>query len=211
VLHITTQSVTIDGNESGASIIAGGPLGSAIQIDSTAGLVVIRDLTIHVTPGSNFQGIYSNASMQIEDVVFTGKPNAAINSVALTNPPIGLSVKHISVGAAVFDGINIVGATGSIRDSVFHGANIGIGLSNFENVASSMLIERCDISENTTGLSVDGTWNSTATVARVSDSVITANGTGVTTSGVGQLITFRTNMLAGNTTDGSTPFSISLK
>jgi hypothetical protein len=27
----------------------------------------------------------------------------------------------------------------------------------------------------------------------------------------GQIISFRTNMLAGNTTDGATPFSISLK
>jgi hypothetical protein len=47
--------------------------------------------------------------------------------------------------------------------------------------------------------------------ARVSDTVITGNGTGIYASNGGQIITLRTNMLAGNTTDGSTPFSISLK
>jgi hypothetical protein len=40
---------------------------------------------------------------------------------------------------------------------------------------------------------------------------ITQNGTGISVIAGGQIITFRTNMLAGNSTGGSTPFSISLK
>jgi hypothetical protein len=41
--------------------------------------------------------------------------------------------------------------------------------------------------------------------------VITGNTTGVSTVNGGQIITFRNNAWAGNTTDGVTPFSVSLK
>jgi hypothetical protein len=50
-----------------------------------------------------------------------------------------------------------------------------------------------------------------AATARISDCVITGNATGVSTSGGGQIISFRNNTWAGNTTDGTTPFSVSLK
>jgi hypothetical protein len=72
------------------------------------------------------------------------------------------------------------------------------------------LVERCELSYNNRALvATDG--NGGGTTVRVSDTVITGNSTGISATFGAQIISFRTNMLAGNTTDGSTPFSISLK
>jgi hypothetical protein len=62
---------------------------------------------------------------------------------------------------------------------------------------------------NSSGLVVQN--SGAAATAWISDCVISGNTTGVATSGGGQIITFRNNALAGNITDGATPFSISLK
>ena len=62
---------------------------------------------------------------------------------------------------------------------------------------------------NAIGLVVNN--NGAAATARISDCVITGNTTGVSTVNGGQIITFRNNAWAGNTTDGATPFSVSLK
>jgi hypothetical protein len=75
--------------------------------------------------------------------------------------------------------------------------------------AALAMIERTQIVSNTVDLSVQ--TGSAATTARISDCLISGNATGVSTAGPGQIITFRNNSWAGNTTDGSTPFSISLK
>ena len=73
----------------------------------------------------------------------------------------------------------------------------------------TIMIEHCELSNNFIGLYVDAGQGAAA--ARLSNSNITANGQGILSQNGGQIITFRTNMLAGNTTDGSTPFSVSLK
>ena len=100
------------------------------------------------------------------------------------------------------------GGSATIRDSILRGSVHGIYVGS--DFAASALIERTEMSFNNWGLFVDGSGG--ATVARVSDSVITGNtNTGITAFGGGQIITFRTNMLAGNAIDGSTAFSISLK
>jgi hypothetical protein len=65
------------------------------------------------------------------------------------------------------------------------------------------------MNSNGTGLVV--TNAGFAATARISDCVITGNTTGVQANGGAQIITFRNNTWAGNSTDGPTPFSISLK
>jgi hypothetical protein len=67
------------------------------------------------------------------------------------------------------------------------------------------------LSFNSIGLQADNGPGGAGSTARISDSVITGNTTDISAVNGGQIITFRTNMLAGNSTDGSTPFSISLK
>ena len=77
-------------------------------------------------------------------------------------------------------------------------------------MVTQALIERSRMISNATGLGV-ALGGAFAATARISDCVITANTTGVLTVGGGQIITLRNNTWAGNSTDGSTPFSISLK
>ncbi len=55
-----------------------------------------------------------------------------------------------------------------------------------------------------------GTINSPGTL-RISDMVITGNGTGLLPNNGGQIISFRTNMIAGNGTDGAPSLGTSLK
>ncbi len=96
----------------------------------------------------------------------------------------------------------------SLRDSVFTGNGAGVTLTS-NAAATSAFIERCEMSFNTTGLQViGGNFSSTA---RIGDSVITGNTTGVSASGGGTIISFRTNMLAGNVTDGALALTTSLK
>ena len=98
-----------------------------------------------------------------------------------------------------------------MRDSAMRANSSGIYIQgNGLGGSAAASIERSEMSFNANvGLNVDGIAG--PAVARYSDCVITGNVTGLAASNGGQIITFRTNMLAGNTTDGSTPFSISLK
>jgi hypothetical protein len=106
-------------------------------------------------------------------------------------------------------GILVQNATANISDSEIRYSTFGIVVYG-PGAATQALIERSKIIANTTGLLVHNNGGA-ATTARLSDSAITLNTTGVSTDGRGQIITFRNNTWAGNGTDGSTPFSISLK
>jgi hypothetical protein len=201
-----TKNVTIDGIGPGATIGAG--TGAGILIDNPGGQVTIRNLTINVSAGG--YGVYvSSGDVHLENVLIVGAPAIGVFAGGGSNP-VHLTTKNVTVTNAAY-GIYIEGAAGSLRDSVIRGAsNTGIYVVSIAGHGANALVERCDLSYNVTGLVADNTGGPGATV-RVSDTVITGNGTGISASSGGQIISFRTNMLAGNTTDGATPFSISLK
>jgi hypothetical protein len=113
------------------------------------------------------------------------------------------------VTGATNNGIYLQNATATISDSIVRYSDNGIFLFGASFV-TQVLIERSKMISNNIGLYVQGGFTATAT-ARISDCVITGNTTGATTVTGGQIITFRNNAWAGNTTDGVTPFSISLK
>jgi hypothetical protein len=208
VTTILTQAVTIDGNGVGATILATSPTGAAIYVSEGAGPVIIRNLTIHV-PLNRGSGIITGANTEIENVAITGGPNNGVVASAFASI-ITLAVKNLSVAAAANYGIFASGVKGTVRDSVVRAATFGVYVSNSSGPAT-LLIERCDLTGNIDGLYADGSAGAAAAVARLSDSVITANFVGLVPVNGGQIISFRNNMLAGNGTDGSTPFSASLK
>jgi hypothetical protein len=107
-------------------------------------------------------------------------------------------------------GIFIEDATATITDSIArYSSNVGIYVQG-SSAATQVLIERSKmISSTNEGLAVVNAG--AAATARISDCVITGNFIGAAASGGGQIITFRNNTWAGNTTDGATPFSISQK
>jgi hypothetical protein len=202
-----SQNVTIDANGSGATIDDSGA-GTGIFINNPGGQVTIRNLTINASSGG--AGIYiTGGDVHIENVLIVGAPSYGVDAYGAANP-VHVTAKNVTVTNASNVGIFLEGASGSLRDSVVRGGNIGIGVTGLAGHAADALVERCELSYNATGLIANNSGGAGAT-ARVSDTVITGNGTGILAVSGGQIISFRTNMLAGNTTDGATPFSISLK
>jgi hypothetical protein len=199
-----TTPIIIDGNGVGAIIEVSS--GTGVQVNN-AGLVEIRNLTIHVPASCSVtcNGIgEQNSLVSVENVSITGAPTygVGLSSGAMT-------IHGLTVTGAANTGILVQNATATISDSIIRYSGNGILLQG-TSAATQALIERSKMILNTTGLVVQS-FASTATTARISDSVITGNTTGVSTTGGGQIITFRNNTWAGNSTDGTTPFSVSLK
>jgi len=110
-------------------------------------------------------------------------------------PPNGLFARDSSV---------------TVRDSVFHGsAGPGISISSF-NLPTNVLVERSESSGNATGVSAANAGNSQVMV-RLADSVVTGNVTGLSQQTTSNIVSFRTNMVAGNGSDGNPSLSISMK
>jgi hypothetical protein len=65
----------------------------------------------------------------------------------------------------------------------------------------SVLIERARLTQNGTGLSVDG--SAASATARLSDSTVLQNASGLVTTGNGSIISYDNNRLMGNGVDGS--------
>jgi hypothetical protein len=196
------KSLTIDGCGLATILALFGDTFGIVVTASTGGNVVIRDVLIQVDPDADplATAIMIQANTHLENVSVTGFANYGVkvdNGVVLTAKNLVVSGDPTN-GVA---GIWVTGGSASLRDSVVTGWQVG-----FQSNDSPLpvIIERSEISFNGTGVRVQ-----TAVIC-ISDSVITGNTTGIQTSG-GQIITFRSNMLAGNTADGSTPFSISLK
>ena len=206
---LISKPIIIDGNGVGATIEATTNLG--VQV-ANVGPVEIRNLVIHVPAScSNCIGIdvvspTSATSVSIEDVSITGAPPYGVFMAG--SSPLHATIHGLTVTGASNYGIYAVGATATISDSIIRYSTVGIQLTAVA-VVTQALIERSKMIANGTGLVVQND-GATAT-ARISDCVITDNTTGVSTIGGGQIITFRNNTWAGNTNDGTTPFSISLK
>ncbi len=200
---IVTKAITIDGAGVGKIISSGSTF--AIHINVSNGLATILNLNVQVLGGVT-TAIYAQSSAHIENVVVTGTFGGGIG---VNGTGIAVSVKHVTIHGGNL-GLFVGGGSATIRDSSFTTTGTGIQLGSEGVTPASALIERCELSFNQyTGLWVDG--QGPGATVRISDSVITGNGTGVQTPNGGQIISFRTNMLAGNTVDGVIPFSTSLK
>jgi hypothetical protein len=197
------KPITIDGNGVGASIDVTSTA-TGVSAFTVVGLIEIRNLAIHVAASCSFcNGIEVNSStVSIENVSITGTPTVG---VIVGNGTY--TIHGLTVTGATNSGILVESATATISDSTVRYSTIGILVEGLFSVTQA-LIERSKMISNTTGLEVDNAGF--AATARISDCVITGNTTGLSTAG-GQVITFRNNTWAGNTTDGTTPFSISLK
>jgi hypothetical protein len=203
VINITTP-IIIDGNGVGAAIEVTSAAVSGVVVTSS-GTVEIRNLTIHVPAScSTCDGIQSFSNLSIENVSITGTPTLGVFVGGGT-----ATIHGLTVTGATFSGIQVQSATATISDYIVRYSNIGIALYSLSAV-TQVLIERSKMISNNTGLFVSNNSGLGAT-ARISDCVITGNNTGTQTAAGGQIITFRNNAWAGNTGDGTTPFSVSLK
>jgi hypothetical protein len=198
-----SKPITIDGNGVGAFIEASPNLAYGVLVDTTLnggtpGPVEIRNLAIHVPAScSPCYGINQRSgNVSIEDVSITGAPTVGVLVSGGT-----ATIHGVTVNGATNGGIVVQDVTATISDSIVRYSNVGLYVFGSTAVTQA-LIERTKMISNATGLIVNS--NGFATTARISDSVIAANTTGVGTIGGGQIITFRNNTWAGNTTDGTT-------
>jgi Right handed beta helix region len=201
---VISKPITIDGNGVGAAIDVTGSSTAGVTVN-TPGFVEIRSLAIHVAAGCvNCYGIYVQSNnVSVEDVSITGVPLWGVGVIGGATATIhGLTVTGANTGIFVLD------ATATISDSIIRYSTIGIQLTG-AFAATQTLIERSKMISNTTGLQLSN--EGVAPTARISDCVITGNTTGVSTVNGGQIISFRNNTWAANITDGTTPFSLSLK
>jgi hypothetical protein len=198
-----SKPIIVDGNAVGASIEV--TSGNGVVVNGTLGRVEIRSLAIHGAPGCNCSGINvqaNNTSVSIEDVSVTGVPNYGVFVYLGTAMIRGVSVTGTQYGIYVQDATAII-SNSVVRNST--NATVVLG----DIAVARALIRRIRMLSNTTGLAVNN--GGSTTTAWISDCVISGNTTGTTTIGGGQIITLRNNTWLGNSTDGSTPFSISLK
>jgi hypothetical protein len=132
--------------------------------------------------------------------ISTGSVNAFINRAQIENNSVGINVRTPnSTGVAV----NAV-----IRDSVVAGSG-GDGISAISpagKASVSILVDGVKVATNFgSGIRADGAATSGAgsAIVRISNSTIANNVTGVSTANVGQLESFKNNVISGNLTDGT--------
>ena len=148
---------------------------------------------------SNGNGVNSQFSqLNLRNVRITGGTIGVSAGVGTT------SIDRVAVTAAA-TGLLAADCSVAVRDSSFRDALFGVSVSA-STTNTTMLIERSEVSFNSTGLLVN-TSGPSATV-RLSDNVITGNTTGISQPG-GTVISFRTNMIAGNSSDGTPPLTTS--
>jgi len=195
-----SQNVTIDGR--GMAVINMGTVFDppGIQIDGLSD-VTIRNLAL-IGPGIGI--LVHSGSVHIENVQMNGGCGLVLDSSGVA---IRATAKSLTIKNAKSNAISVNYANLSIQDSVI----VGAGARGFDVLGTSVVtIEHCEISNNDTGLVVGNGFNA-APVARISNSVITGNNIGFSVGGQGQIISLRTNLLAGNGVDGNSQLSISLK
>ncbi len=184
--------------------------------------VVVRGLAINGTPPTCCSAgirFLSGRALHVENVVVSGIPGGGailfltdgelyVRDSEFRENPTGVGVNgtiNASIEHSRFDnntvGLSINGdARVTVRDSAFSGNTLwGIRASQDSDVS----IDGCTISGNNIGIVVENTSLSMFSIARVTNSLIANNGTGVLRMGGNStLLTGGGNSLVGNTTAG---------
>lgn len=236
----STMAITIDGGEHGA-FMTGATNASAFYFIGSSGTMVLRNITITVPPTGTFTyGIYANmygGSLILDNVtIISQNPQGTAIIGAVTTGAIHLNNVRIlgqGTGIQLFSNTPAMGGTataafpfaaenltvdvtgtgavltdlyGTIRNSKFRsGSTTTSGVVLLANAFTpSWLVDTCSFENLSYGLTVGG-----GVTARISNSEFSGNGTGIFSSGTA--ISFRNNVFAGNTTDGSPSLTTSLK
>lgn len=186
--------------------------------------VVLRGLTFtgQNTPPNNAIVFNGGDALHVEECVVSGWPTKGI--LALGGPGRVLYVKDsifrdnyigVAIDAAVLGSIDrarfehntfglslTVRGKATVRDSVASGnsdagfLSSGFGANNFTELS----LEGCMATGNGTGVRAEG-FAGAAGLARVSNSIVTNNGTGLHVGAAGGIESRGNNTVAGNTTD----------
>jgi hypothetical protein len=159
-----------------------------IVVSPTAAKVVGIGVHGHSATQYHFRNVRITGGVNGLNIVASGSvgPTITAEHLAVTNSVTGLFAQDCSI---------------TVRDSLFHGnSEEGIVVTASSNPTMA-LIERSETSFNDKGLFVSPAGASA--IARLSDSVMTGNKFGLLTGGNGSIVSFHTNMIAGNNVDGA--------
>jgi hypothetical protein len=231
---VVDRPMTIDG--SGLAVLENINSTVSAPVLTITADCTIRGVVIHVYSGDAILIAASGIHVHLEDVTIQGVPGFFGNGVVVNSPGSFLTMNNVTITGATsgvrlespttfagdhlhitrFTGIGLEteGGSATLRDSVISGpgpgtGSIGIYITGQGPTLGTLLAERNEVSSNGTGVEADNSDG--PSMIRLSDMVITGNGTGVFANNGGQILSFRTNMIAGNVSDGAAPLGISLK
>lgn len=224
-----TKSITISGTGTLAGILSAGTTGVIVNAGA-ADVVVLRDISIEGF-GTGLNGIrfLAGGALHVERVSISGTVGRGIDfqpsgnselfvrdSTIQRNGNSGIAIEPGLAGTALvtLDGVQVVQNQAGIRikdrsnimasRSVISG-NVGSGVAMVANTnAAQMALDHCTVSSNgsdgnNAGIRSEG---SQATV-RISNNTITDNSVGLLIANNGEIISFGSNQVGGNGTDGS--------
>src|SRR5262245_7163874 len=222
---IINKAVTITSEGAVAGVLATSGVGITISAGATD-VVNLRGLDID---GGNSGSIgiqfSSGQALIIQKSVIRGFATSGINfapsgtgtifvsDTAISNNGTGIAVG--SNGSAVSGALTRITASGNgvgiltsgananvtITDTVAGNNNYGIGASS-----SAVMVQNSTVSNNAVGIAADQ-----AAIVRVGQSTITANNTGWQSTNNGQVQSYGTNNVTGNSSDGAITSTVALQ
>ena len=179
--------------------IDGGNTGSVgVQFNSGQALNVQKSV-IHNFSSSGINFAPSGTStLLVSDITVT---NNGSNGISLSNNATGALSRLIAskngVGILAFGS----GVSLTVTDTITGNNTYGIGASS-----AAVMVRNSTASNNLVGIFADQ-----SAVVRVTQSTITANGTGWQATNNGQVVSFGNNTLTGNATDGAATTTVALE
>jgi hypothetical protein len=199
-----TKAITIDGGGGQvASVLVAGTNGIVVSAGAND-VVTLRNLRINGIVGTANGGLngiryLSGAALHIENCNIFGFTQDGIN-VATTAANADLFVNNTFV-TNNGNGVEIAPTAGNVRSVLVHvwaqdNSGSGIALHPSAGIAAGTVVNESSAVANGTGIDVKGGK------LFLGNSVIAKNNVGVSITG-GSLLSYMTNMIDGNTTDGT--------
>ncbi len=162
---------------------------------------------IEFTPASGTPELY------VADSVIANAVESGIRVLPSGNAGASVVLDRVRVENGASDGIILVGSfsngsvSATVRDSVAAGnGGPGIFVSDVVPGTTTVMIDRSATVNNSTGIFAVGE----ATI-RIGDSTVTGNGTGLATAPNGSIVSYETNKVDGNGTDGAPTGTTAMK
>lgn len=196
----------------------------AIKVDAPGERVSIRGVMVAMTSGAAGIVAYDAERTYIDDVMIEGvgcasgcstaifgrKGELYVNNARIRNSFQGIVHNPVAASSALITNSIIENVAGAgvradnvarafVRNTVVSHAGVAFTAGSLDEKAFPVLtIQDCAATESTTGISAD----SNATV-RLERTAVTRNTTGLSIDAAGTLISFKNNVVSGNTTDVS--------
>ena len=186
---INLRGLDIDGGNSGSTGIQF-VSGQALNIQKSA----VRGFA---NSGIAFSPT-GTASLSVSDTTVTGNHG---NGILVSGTVKGALNRVTASGNGVGIFASGAGVSLTLTDTVASNNSYGVGAS-----ASAMMVRNSTMSNNAVGISADRT-----ATARVGQSTVTGNGTGLQATNGGQVLSFGTNNVSGNGIDGVATTTVAMR